>query len=58
MYGNEYFGDGTLPGNMTMNCAGPKLATDWVASGSDKNSKIYELPSDEVLIGWVSGPLH
>ena len=36
-----------------MSCAGPTLATDWVASGSDNNSKIYELPSDSALIGWA-----
>jgi hypothetical protein len=50
----RYFGDGALPGNMSISCGGPpKLATDWVSSGSDRNSKIYELPSDELLISWA-----
>ena len=34
----RYFGDPKLPGNVTMSCAGPILASDWLASGSDNNS--------------------
>ena len=38
---------------MTMTCAGPILASKWLASGSDKGSAVYELPSDDALIGWA-----
>ena len=53
MHDNEYFGDPNIPGNMTMSCAGPVLASTWLASGSDARSAVYELPSDETLIGWA-----
>ena len=53
MHNNEYFGDPNIPGNMTMSCAGPVLASTWLASGSDDGSAVYEIPSDDALIGWA-----
>ena len=57
MHDNEYFGRPDLPGNMTMSCSGPILASDWLATGSDRNSAVYEIPSDAALIGWARDKL-
>ena len=40
-------------GNMTMSCNGPVLAYDWLASGSDNRSGVFEMPSDQLLMGWA-----
>lgn len=53
MHDNEYYGDPKIPGNMTMSCAGPVLASTWLASGSDAGSAVYEIPDDDALIGWA-----
>eukprot|EP01052_Picozoa_sp_SAG31_P016564 SAG31_NODE_1102_length_9897_cov_16.273015_4_plen_257_part_00 len=53
MHDNQYFGDPNLPGNMTMSCGGAILASEWLSSGSDQGSAVFELPSDDALIGWA-----
>jgi len=53
MHDNQYFARPELPGNVTMSCAGPVLLYDWLSSGSDEGSGVFEMPSDALLIAWA-----
>eukprot|EP00928_Gymnodinium_smaydae_P025336 TRINITY_DN20214_c0_g1_i1.p1 TRINITY_DN20214_c0_g1~~TRINITY_DN20214_c0_g1_i1.p1 ORF type:complete len:1042 (+),score=101.64 TRINITY_DN20214_c0_g1_i1:41-3127(+) len=58
LYSNAYFARPELPGNLTITCGGAKLINDWFASGSDKNSFAYQLPSDDLLMSWAREKLN
>jgi len=53
MHNNAYFARPELPGNVTISCAGPVLLYDWLASGSDARSSVYEMPPDALLMAWA-----
>lgn len=53
---NEYYG---FKANLTVSCEGgdPLSFTDYQAKGSDKGSKAFNLPSDDLLVYWVRAKL-